>query len=73
MSRLSERDLELEELNAGPTPEQFFECSECNGEGAIEHWESVSKWSIDPPCAHVTVCRICNGAGGFIDEAEGDK
>lgn len=55
------------------TPEFWADCPECCGEGAIEIWESVSKWSIDPPCAHVLPCRACNGAGGYICEAEGDQ
>jgi hypothetical protein len=54
-------------------PEVWLDCPECCGEGAIEIWESVSKWSIDPPCAHVLPCRDCNGAGGMICEAEGDS
>lgn len=52
-------------------PEVWKECPECGGEGSIEEWESVSKWSIDPPFAHVGPCRACNGAGGMICEAEG--
>lgn len=54
-------------------PEVWIDCPECCGEGGIEIWESVSKWSIDPPCAHVKTCRACNGAGGYICEAEGDR
>jgi len=53
-------------------PETLVDCVECNGEGAIEHWESVSKWSIDPPCALVERCGYCNGAGVFICEVEAD-
>jgi len=60
-------------LNAGEPPEVWEECHACQGEGAIEEWESVSKWSIDPPCAIVRTCQTCNGAGGFICEAEGDR
>lgn len=52
-------------------PEFWVDCPECDGEGAIEIWESVNKWSIDPPCAHVVPCRACNGAGGLICEVEG--
>lgn len=52
-------------------PEIWIDCTECDGEGLIEEWESVSKWSIDPPCAHVIQCQACNGAGGMICEAEG--
>lgn len=54
-------------------PQVWKECPECCGEGGIEVWESVSKWSIDPPCAQVMRCEACNGAGGFICEAEGDR
>lgn len=50
-------------------PEVFVTCEECCGEGSIEQWESVSKWSIDPPCAHVIPCQACDGVGGFICEA----
>lgn len=53
-------------------PEVWLDCPECGGEGGIEVWESVSRWSIDPPCAHVKPCTACNGAGGMICEAEGD-
>lgn len=53
-------------------PEVWEDCSKCNGEGAIEVWESASRWSIDPPCAVVVPCQACNGAGGFICEADGD-
>lgn len=56
----------------GEPPEAWHECPICAGEGAIEIWESVSKWSIDPPCGHVVPCLSCNGAGGFIDTAEPD-
>jgi hypothetical protein len=50
-------------------PEVWVDCEECGGEGAIEIWESVSKWSIDPPGSHYVPCRACNGAGGMICEA----
>jgi len=73
MGRAFERDLELEMLNAGEPPKVWEECADCQGEGAIEVWESVSKWSIDPPCAHAITCQTCAGAGGFICEAEGDR
>lgn len=55
------------------TPEFWFDCPECGGEGSIEVWESVSKWSIDPPSAQVMPCKACNGSGGIICEDEGDK
>jgi hypothetical protein len=54
-------------------PKVWKECLACLGEGSIEIWESVSKWSVDPPCAHVLTCEACNGAGGEICEAEGDR
>jgi len=54
-------------------PEFWLECPECCGEGSIEKWESVSKWSIDPPCAIVLLCPACNGAGGMICETEGNQ
>lgn len=60
-------------IDFGDPPEIWQDCPDCQGEGAIEVWESVSKWSIDPPCAHVVTCKTCNGAGGFICEAEGDR
>lgn len=50
-------------------PEFWLDCPECGGEGAIEKWEGVSKWSIDPPSAQVVPCQACNGAGGMICEA----
>jgi hypothetical protein len=54
-------------------PEVWEECPDCHGEGGIEVCESVSKWSIDPPCAHVVFCKTCNGSGGMICEAVGDR
>lgn len=54
-------------------PEIWKDCEACCGEGGIEKWESVSKWSIDPPSAIVVPCDACRGAGGFISEAEGDR
>lgn len=69
---LSERDLWLEEMNAGEPPEEWEECPDCQGEGYIEVWESVSKWSIDPPCGHPVLCKTCDGAGGQFCDAKGD-
>lgn len=57
----------------GEPPEVFEQCPECCGEGAIEKWESVSRWSIDPPSAIAIPCHVCGGAGGMICEAEGDR
>lgn len=54
-------------------PEVYQECSFCNGEGSIEKWESVSRWSLDPPGSYYVPCDVCNGAGGFICEAEGER
>lgn len=64
------------EIGAGllamdPTPEEWETCPDCGGEGAIEKWYSVSKWSIDPPCAVVIPCETCGGAGGAIRQSEG--
>lgn len=73
MARAYERDLELEALNAGEPPEEFHTCEECGGEGSTEKWESVSKWSIDPPSAIAIPCITCGGAGGFFCEAESDR
>jgi len=53
-------------------PEFWLDCPECGGEGSIEKWESVSRWSIDPPCAYAIPCQACNGTGGMICEAEGN-
>lgn len=53
-------------------PEVFEDCPECCGEGGIEQWEFVSRWSIDPPCGHVVPCRACGGTGGMICEPTGD-
>lgn len=73
MPRAYERDLELEMLNAGEPPEAWELCPYCLGDGGIDVWESVSKWSIDPPCAQFVPCKTCNGAGGMICEAGGDR
>ena len=59
-----------DEIDFGEPPEVWVECPACQGEGYTEHWESVSRWSIDPPCAHVMICETCNGAGGSIEDAE---
>lgn len=53
-------------------PEVMIQCPECLGDGEIAHWETVSRWSIDPPCARVETCTACAGVGWFIREAEGD-
>jgi DnaJ-class molecular chaperone len=61
-----------EDFDQGDPPEQIETCPDCCGEGSIEVWESVSKWSIDPPCAYPVPCQTCNGAGFFICEMEPD-
>lgn len=53
-------------------PEEIIRCAECGGEGVIEKWGEVSRWSIDPPCAMVVPCKACCGAGFFIAEAVGE-
>lgn len=53
-------------------PEIIVTCEACGGEGAVEVWESVSKWSIDPPSAHCLTCEACAGAGFFVEEDRGD-
>lgn len=75
MGRAFERDLELEDLNAGPPPERFYTCDQCGGEGVIYS----AGWSYAPGCGypHEDVeaheCTACNGAGGWFDEAEPDR
>lgn len=54
-------------------PEVCVTCAQCDGEGSIDVWKSVSKWSIDPPSAHPVPCEACGGAGSHICEAEGDQ
>lgn len=49
-------------------PEVAEGCPECCGEGAIEVWESVSRWSIDPPCGLAVPCTACGGSGVIICE-----
>ncbi len=74
MARAYERDLELEALNAGEPPEQFFECVQCCGEGH----QLRATWVYEHGCGfgHEDVeavpCDVCNGSGGFIGEAEGE-
>lgn len=60
-----------DKLDLDEPPEVWEECPTCCGEGSIDIWESVSKWSIDPPSAHSVICDTCQGAGGFIVEARG--
>ena len=54
-------------------PEICVTCAQCGGEGSIDVWFSVSKWSIDPPFADAVPCEACGGAGFHICEAEGDQ
>lgn len=60
-------------LACDPVPEEWEVCPDCNGEGAIEKWEPVSKWSFDPPCALVVPCDTCGGVGGAIRQSPGDE
>lgn len=75
MARAYERDLLLEELNRGPQPERFYTCEQCGGEGVIY----TAGWAYAPGCGYphedveAHACTACNGAGGWLDEAEGDK
>lgn len=58
-----------DEIDYGEPPEVWVECEHCQGEGSIEVYEPVSKWSIDPPCGLCITCEQCGGAGGHIEEA----
>jgi hypothetical protein len=53
-------------------PEEVKICPACDGEGAIEVYESVSRWSVDPACGHAIPCLVCQGAGASIDDMEPD-
>lgn len=53
-------------------PQQWFECSACNGEGQVFSHTHGSKWSIEPPFEVYEPCGKCGGLGGFLDEAEPD-
>lgn len=56
-------------------PEVFIECTECGGDGVIRK----NIWVYEHGCGFghddvtETPCRLCNGAGGTICEAEGDS
>lgn len=63
MARAYERDLELENLNAGPPPEVWETCPDCCGEGYID---KEVRGHIDPQPVR---CERCSGAGGWIEEA----
>jgi len=73
MARAYERDLLLEELNAGPPPEEFITCDQCGGEGQTYH----AGWSYAPGCGYphedveTRICDVCNGSGGFLCEVVG--
>lgn len=73
MPRLSRRDIDEHVFDIEDPPEVIITCEECGGEGAIDEWESASKWSIDPPCARLRPCPACGGQGIFVDEAPGDE
>ena len=60
MGRAFERDLELEELNAGSPPEKFIECDQCGGNGYV--LQGTSDENIEP-----VTCDACNGSGGLLD------
>lgn len=47
-------------------PEEWEDCPDCGGEGSLEKWEGVNKWSLDPPCGIVVPCETCHGTGGGI-------
>jgi DnaJ-class molecular chaperone len=49
-------------------PEVYVACDVCGGEGQMEH----SRYGGNDPDAWAVPCRVCNGAGGMICEAEGD-
>lgn len=54
-------------------PEQWFTCDECCGEGEVHTGRMshmVTSGTIDPPEEIMETCGECNGAGGWLDEAE---
>lgn len=56
-------------------PQQWFECDACDGEGRVwtGRWShSVNSATIDPPHEIMEPCGKCNGAGGWLDDAEPD-
>lgn len=52
-------------------PEIFVDCPECCGEGSVEVWQMVTRWSIDPPSSQPVTCPACHGTRGFICDAPG--
>lgn len=66
MPRLSRRDIDEHVFDIEDPPEVIITCEECGGEGAIDEWESASKWSIDPPCARLRPCPACGGQGTIV-------
>lgn len=57
------------------TLEQWFICPTCDGEGVVPTGlmsHAVDSATIDPPFEVTEKCRECNGAGGWIGEAEPD-
>lgn len=75
MGRAYERDLELEELNAGEPPEEWLVCEECGGEGSIYRTIHVYEpgCGFSHPDVEAVLCIPCKGAGGFVCEAKGDR
>ncbi|MGY3588062.1 hypothetical protein [Bradyrhizobium sp. USDA 4350] len=70
MAALAADAAKLEQLTGEDhTPEFLADCQACGGEGSIDVWESVGKWSIDPPSARAVKCEACNGVGFFVVEA----
>lgn len=62
-------------MTLAEAPEVFVECAHCGGDGVIRK----SIWVYEHGCGfgHEDVleapCRFCNGAGGFLCEAAGDR
>lgn len=58
-----------------PAPEQWFVCEACDGEGVIARRISVYEAGCGFPHddTEERPCEACNGAGGWIDDAEPDS
>jgi DnaJ-class molecular chaperone len=50
-------------------PEVYVACEVCGGEGHTLH----SRYGGNDPDVWAVPCRACNGTGGMICEAEGDR
>jgi DnaJ-class molecular chaperone len=59
-----------EDALLGEPPEVFDECPDCAGEGAIDH---PRPFADDPYFCIVVPCSTCEGAGGMICEAQGNR